>query len=94
MNGSQITLGVGTLVYGVSISIVMYDNRRKKYYSIEEIQEALKDIRFIASHKQHEQDFDGELIVENYSYEDFDAKMVANRIDFYIDKIQNLNLEK
>ena len=51
-------------------------------------------MRLISSYKKCDQNFDCELIVEQWSYEEFNSKTIAKKIDSYITKVEQLELSK
>ena len=94
LNGSEIFLGLNVLACGVSLTISIFDNRRKINYLNEDIINTLEGVRLISSYKKCDQNFDCELIVEQWSYEEFNSKTIAKKIDSYITKVEQLELSK
>lgn len=90
-NGSQISLIINVFPSGVFLSISLYDNRRKQPYSQELIIDKLRDYRLIIVSEKMEQLFDWEVIVEKWDYSNFDPEVIANTLDKYVKRIENIN---
>lgn len=90
-NGSQISLIINVFPSGVFLSISLYDNRRKQLYSQEMIIDKLRDYRLILVSEKMEQLFDWEVIVEKWDYSNFDPEVIANTVDKYVKRIENIN---
>lgn len=93
-NGTSIHLVLNVFVRGITISIAMNNNRKNNNstYNQEEVIEALKGSRLVAS--SIEQLYHNEAIVEKIDYSDYDPNVIASKVDKLIEKIKKFEFTK